>query len=1306
MATIGTQSFNRLVSVSSNKLGEAVNLRRSFMEASLGERVLTTFRPISPQVEALRTMAGCALSGGSVILSGACGTGKSSLLYLLGCMLTVEYPGDAFTNLCDMVRDVQSVRSIASLRNAGRKWLLVLPDFSDGKFDYAMRGALNGALLNSPKTKDFVPADASVVEEYKETCDFLRNTGEYDGIVVLADNADTVIVDVMKNLRGENGLALSKFTEACSSCSLPMLFVAVIERDLGTLDFSEENNLLSAFKKVQPMTLLGQDGEWEELVASSMLRHSDAEVWTEIADYKDFRTVVESTVRQGLYAGNSDKWLNDTVVLGSYPLHPAALFALPRVAMNLTSSNKTAFNFFTDNTPGGLSYFLNNFAVVQPNGRLHLYTVDWLCTYFEKIILKDEINYFYASALQHAILSAGDVPQSRRILRLIMILQLIGHDRLRPTLDTIIWALHLGEREERIARRSVEMLCQKKTLNFVEATGEYLLPVPQRKVDVGQSIQRNRNRMRSQIDLRQEIQKRLPSLRIVASGYNAKYNTDRSATIRAFYASEVENANDFLGVVDDLVGKIRPYCGDVLFAFILTDSAESMQKLQECIQAGQYNHQRLVMVVPTLAHRFAKDIVEVRCLERMIAQEPPFNDSTTNEHAQVAELLDKAKATLNEYSDGLLSYENLACYYMGEKTGFESIKEAEEWLDYSLPSLAGTPPIIAATDFTHLNENGASLRHRQALINYLLASGDNVGLRSDATLLKSLLNASLVQTGIVTETAQKGFWTHYSLAKDIPDEGMGAAYNAIWGKLKEAAVNRELVAADTLLMKWMRAPYAFTPALLELLLAVILWQKSHDIRLFRNRLRAQAEDRPELLESVEPSAKAVADIMAEPADWMIGYSELDVHQERFLDGVCRIIGIDTAHEGSYWSYVGHGLKNWYDSLAPANRVTAMMKAGNLIKFSRFLDAAPNDEALMRDYVENKLPSALGEPNIFSWVAETDEMLERLQELCHELAGQIERRRASLEKGLRDLFGDENADWSESARTWLSQRQINSVRPEWAVVFQALEEALASGKDASTDTLIDRLGYESMDNWQVDVVSEIVERVGALRAALDAEQYSRHYRHRDNCEVARELGWELIKASGLSDEQLSDWLSEMIQTLVWPESVPVDRMTSSGQVMANLSSPEGHFEAVKSDPAEALASTSAQAKAAHDDWLYAKSEETELVLVQAPLNTGKWKIGSGDLLYDDSFDIDEVVDSLHGGYSESYVSEAAYEEPQQVTEETPARVSAEVEEPASSEEAVVASTTLEDAPAEVAEASLTQPEKEVDTDIEELTLQWL
>ncbi len=1305
MATIGTQSFHRLVSVSSSKLGEAVDLRGSFMEASLGEGVLTTFRPISPQIEALRTMAGCALSGGSVVLSGACGTGKSSLLYLLGCMLTVEYPGDAFTKLGDLVRDVQFVRSVASLRTAGRKWLLVLPDFSDGKFDYAMRGALNGALLNSPKTKDFVPADASLVEEYQETCDFLRKTGEYDGIVVLADNADSVIVDVMKNLQGENGQALTKFAEACSSSGFPMLFVAVLERDLSTLEASEENNLLSAIKKVQPMTLLGKDGEWEELVASSMLRHSDAEVWSEIADYKDFRTVVESTVRQGLYVGNSDKWLNDTVVLGSYPLHPAALFALPRVAMNLTSSNKTAFNFFTDNTPGGLSYFLNNFAVVQPNGRLHLYTVDWLCTYFEKIILKDEINSFYATALQSAILSAGDVPQSRRILRLIMILQLIGHDRLRPTLDTIVWALHLGEREERIVRRSVEMLCQKKTLNFSEATGEYLLPVPQRKVDVGQSIQRNRNRMRSQIDLRQEIQKRLPSLRIVANGYNAKYNTDRAATIRAFYASEVENANDFLGVVDDLVGKIRPYRGDVLLAFVLADSSESMEKLQEGIKAGQYNHQRLVMVVPTLAHRFAKDIVEVRCLERMIAQEPPFNDSTTNEHAQVAELLEKAKAVLGEYSDGLLSYENLSCYYMGEKIGFESRKQVEEWLDYNLPSLAGTPPIIAAADFTHLNENGASLRHRQALINYLLTSGENVGLRSDATMLKSLLNASLVQTGIVTKTAQKGFWTHYSLAKEIPDEGMGAAYNAIWGQIKDAAAKRELVAADALLVKWMRAPYAFTPALLELILAVILWQNPHDIHLCRNRLRAQAEDRPELLESVEPSTKVVADIVAEPADWMIGYSELDVHQERFLDGVCRIIGIDTAHEGSYWNYVGYGLKNWYAGLAPANRVTAMMKAGNLIKFSRFLDSAPNDEALMRDYVETKLPNALGEPPIFSWVAETDEMLERLKDLCHELAGQIERRRANLEKGLRDLFGDENVEWSESARNWLSQRQIKDVRQEWSVEFKALEDALASGKDSRTSTLIERLGYESMDNWQFDVVDEIVERMGALRKALDAEQYSRHYRHHANCEVARELGWELIKASGLSDEQLSDWLSDMIQALAWSEAVPEDGMTPSGQIMASLSSFEAQSDVI-ADPSEALVSTSAQTKAAHGDWLYADDEGTDLALVQTPLNTGKWKIGSSDLLYDDSFDIDDVVESLHGNNAETSVPEATYAEPQQEVEETPALASADVETPVPVEEAAGASTASEASPAEKAEAATENRDEEADTDIDELTLQWL
>ncbi|MBQ7567446.1 hypothetical protein IJT17_01420 [bacterium] len=1139
MATIGTQSFSRLVGVRKNKTGEAVSLRRALADPILGAKVLANFRFITPQYDVLRAFASSALSGGSVALAGAGGTGKSSLMFALGRLLTVDYPSDEFTKLSDVVQDVHLVRALAGLRTAGRNWLIAVPDFSSGDFSYAMRGAINGALLSSDRTSEFVPQNDTLVAEYSDTAAFLHEQGSFDGLLILGDNFEGILSDCATNADGDNAQALREFTGFCASSPFPVLFVVAVERDLSSLSVAEEDLLLDTFQKVQPVTLLGKSGEWEDLVAATILYHPEDDIWSDAVDYKDFRSIVEGTVRQGLYAGNSDKWLNDTVVCGAYPIHPAALFALPRVAMNLSSSTKTAFRFFTDEGPGGLAYFLNNYAVVQPNGRLNLYTVDWLCTYFEKVIQTDAHNSFYTAALQNAILAAGDVPQSRRILRLIMIMQLIGHDRLRPQLETIIWALHLGEREERTVRHSLTLLLQKKALEYSEATKEYLLPVPRHEVNVPQAVQRSRNRMRAQLDLRQELQTGLHSLRIKARGYNERYCTDRCGAMRAFLSSDVCEPSHFFEVVDDFVGSMSPYRGDVLFAFVIPNSESDMQDIIERIKEGKYNHPRLVMAVPKQAHRFASDILEVRTLERMLSLEPPFSDSTTAEHAQIERMLKKVTSALDGYANALLDHENVEFYYNGDLLAFKDDEQVENWLDDHLPKLVGTPPLIASAELMSLCDSGLNRRNRQSLIYYLLVTGDSIAIRSDARSIKNMVEQSLVRTGILCETMRKGFWTHYALNNEIPDTGLGKAFNTIVSRILETAETDTTVCVRDLVRPWMAAPHAMTPALMELLLAVIMWRWPREIKLFNNNLRAQAESRPDLLTEAEHTAENVADMVANSSDWVICYSEADKHQKRYLEGICSVAGVSAEHEGSFWNYAAKALLNWYRSLDASLREPALIKTQELQRFNLCLANAAAQDNRLREFLENKLPTVLGEPAVFSWVAEADTLVNRLKDISAKLAGQIAERRELLEKELAQAFASEEANgkvWFDEAERWLAALKPDTQIGVWQSDYDALKNALAHPLEERLDALVVSLGYPEMRVWKNDCAADIAERMKTMRYALDWEYYCRSYRIADVQQAAASLGLDVLRASGLSREGIEELLELYLRAIAWPEAM--------------------------------------------------------------------------------------------------------------------------------------------------------------------------
>lgn len=1155
MATIGTQSFSRLVSVRKNKLGEAVDLRQALADVAVGERVLDNFRFITPQLDALRAVASGAFAGGAIALAGAGGTGKSSVMYTLARLFTVDYPSSDFTQIGDCLRDVYLVRSMAALRTNNRHWLLALPDFSNGDFVYAMRGAINGALLSLASTSEFVPKNGTLVEEYAETAEFLKRQGDFDGLLILGDKFEAMFSACLAEPQGDNAQNLREFNAFCASCPFPVLFVAAVERDLSSLSVEEEDFLLEAFQKVQPLTLLGRGGEWEDVVANYVLEHPDGEDWAEAMEYRDFHTVAESTVHQGLFAGNSEKWLNDMVVCGAYPLHPAALFALPRIAMNLSSSAKTAFRFFTDDAPGGLAYFLNNYAVVQPNGRLHLYTADWLCTYFEKVIQKDPHNSFYTSALQAAILAAGDVPQSRRIMRLIMIMQLIGHDRLRPQADTIVWALHLGSREERIVRQSLELLVQKKALEYSESTKEYLLRIPRQEVNVPQAIQRNRNRMRAQIDLCQELQSGLPTLRVRACGYNKTYYTDRCGIIRAYQYTDIQDTASFFEQVEDMVGNVYPYRGDVLFAIVIPNSEEEMRTVLERIRDGKYNHERLVMVVPQQAYRFAKDILEVRTLERMLSLESPFSDSTTAAHAQASKMLDRVNASLNEYSATLLEYENMQYFYRGNLLEFNSDTEVEDWLDERMAALVGTPPIIASTDLMCFGDSGVARRHRQRLVAYLMATRDSIAMRSDVRDIRNMVNEGLVKTSILRETGKRGFWSHYELNDRIPDEGLGRAFNAIVAQIKATGNEDSLVVVSSLLRPWLSAPNALTPALMEMLLAVVLWRWPREVCLFKNNLRAQAESRPELLQAVPHSAQAVADMVADSADWAIGFCEADPAQRCFLQAIFRIAGAEVAEDGtSLWVQAAQALMNWYAKLPPVAREMEVIKTRELQKFNRFFVMMPKQANRWREAIEVQLPRMLGAQSGFSWEMNVEALIVRLEQLCTEFAQQGEVLRQNLLSRLAQVFAGEDAEcsWSEGSVRWLKSLPQDAEPWIWQVEFDALRQALSVPDEEKLACLLAALGYAEPEVWKQDFTLDVVERLEAMRKAVEEDKYCRGYRQSEATKVAVQLCVDVLRTGSLSADGAQDMLDKYIQALTWPESFDIspEQVVVPGITVAN------------------------------------------------------------------------------------------------------------------------------------------------------------
>jgi len=206
MAILGTQSLTHLVKVRSETCG-AVDARKTLLEPSLGDALQSRIQVISPQIDALRAVAELARKGGSILLAGAAGTGKSLLLFVLGRALSSPFPGEEFSALCDRLQDVQLVRALGAARSKGRRWLVVLPEANPGEdFDAAVRRALNGALFTQG-LEDFAPEPGRLRDEFQQTVEHLRQVGGVEGIAVLFDGMGELL---QQALRGQDHRVLSE----------------------------------------------------------------------------------------------------------------------------------------------------------------------------------------------------------------------------------------------------------------------------------------------------------------------------------------------------------------------------------------------------------------------------------------------------------------------------------------------------------------------------------------------------------------------------------------------------------------------------------------------------------------------------------------------------------------------------------------------------------------------------------------------------------------------------------------------------------------------------------------------------------------------------------------------------------------------------------------------------------------------------------------------------------------------------------------------------------------------------------------
>jgi len=1026
----------------------------------------------TPLKTGLQRLAEAARTGGCCLITGPAGSGKSVLLETFGRGLESSHV-------------TELTRPLAGLHN----WLVVrFKGTADASVEALLRQALHERGVEGPDPWTALQALLAGASP------------RYAGAAILIDRFDAL-------LGGELPRGLKHLLELGGARRLPLVVVAC-SRPVGG---RQEAFLYHHFPVVCSMSLPGRPGEWEGLVARRALARL-----AELPSHPDFDYQVSSLLHLNVYKGRSAAWLREWVVEGGYPLHPAALFALPRLAMLAGSSERNAFRFFADPERGGLTYFIANSTVAQPQGQLSLFTLDALYGYFQPNLAQrfPEPTRW----LTETLALARDIPLARRLLQCAWLLQLLGHERLPLRPEVLLWAAHLAEKEVAVANRSLKLLIGHGLVQFDAASGSLRLdcafPPPLAEDALVASLPED-------FDLFEMLSRQPPPARLQAFEVNARLHTDRYIRVKLARPEQLAR-EDWLEAQLAPLRAQEPYQGDLLLLYVAIHQGLEREGLRAQLARGACADPRLVLAWPQQDYPWARDARRIRAFELLLEGRYPYCDPLSSRHSELEQGLELARSALNRQVRELLAPQNLDFHSSGHVSRCLNLTQFHQFLNARVLDILGRPPEVPERLFSTIAHPDRHRQRRRRCLDYLLGSGPAV-LLLKAEPLHQPLQAALRSTGLLERSEVQGAWETCLMSTGTGP--LAQALSLLESHLVGAGVARTGLDAAPALGILAAPPYSLPAATRELLLAVVCWRHQGALRI----------------NGRAPRARDLMEVVADPGRVRLDYLPLDPELSPFLAGLSHELdpGWQPVEGVSPWRPAARRLLDWFATLSPQSLILGRERTPFNATLIDLLQREGSWEGRERVLLEQELPAALGKRGEEPWNA----ILERFRLVRRSLARAVPATRELLHLGLRQVFastapGDEERGWPGLIAAWYS-RLPRTVRdePQDDVLKAFLGACIDADEDETLDDLLIELGYPPTASWTRDYTPEIVERVRLARSEMDYADFLGFYPVAPHLRAATavELIRRMLNRSGLGLQELEEVLQGELEqvALHWP-----------------------------------------------------------------------------------------------------------------------------------------------------------------------------
>jgi len=332
----------------------------------------------------------------------------------------------------------------------------------------------------------------SPIEFYNSVAEELISKHKYSGIAVFWDEFGHKMGEIVKDPTGKEGLLLQEFAECCNASSDKQIHLYLFcHRSLKEYHDISLNTLGSSFLQLEedlrkiegrfkPFIMKSTDVETFQLIDGVIVSDESSKEWKQITKVCDryFEDLLDETVSLNYFSGFSPGELKDTVILGTYPLHPMAVYSLPAISEKVAQNNRTLFTCLCEDEPGSFKRFFEKAAFNPSKPFPPMYTIDNLWDYFSNDVKQQSrtSSIYRDFEFLRARLPSKD-QLGLRLLKAVSVFKVTNPARIKVNEETLAYSLNIPDKKRKYFAKELARHSDLKNENHIlmklNADGSY-----------------------------------------------------------------------------------------------------------------------------------------------------------------------------------------------------------------------------------------------------------------------------------------------------------------------------------------------------------------------------------------------------------------------------------------------------------------------------------------------------------------------------------------------------------------------------------------------------------------------------------------------------------------------------------------------------------------------------------------------------------------------------------------------------------------------------------------------------------------